>query len=141
MSSQRSSQPSAELRPGWEKRLTDDFRRLLSTKRMSALSRTSSNRHSSSLSRSSTFQSSHSSLQLPPRHGSGAQPPRSSSSTLDDFALGAPPPATRLNIPLIPKAPYAASHQRFRTELQMLSETPCRSVSYTHLTLPTKRIV
>lgn len=106
------------LQPGWEQDLTKKFRELLSTKRMNALRRTQPE---------NPFLD-HSQQQLPLRHGSGAHPARSAT-PLDDFPLGAPQQSavTSLNnIPIMASPPSRQSHHRFRSELHMLSETPCK---------------
>lgn len=116
---------SNALRPGWEKDLTERFRQHISTKRMNMLAQ----RRTVDPTPENTSQSDGQSIysdQLPLRHGSGSQPARSATSP-DDFSLGAPTshPALR-NIPIMPTPPTRQSHQRFRNELHMLSETPCR---------------
>ena len=124
------SAPATSLRPGWERDLTERYRELLSTKRMNQLSSrrtTSLGRSASNPSQTSAFEAQHP-QQLPLRHGSGGHPARSAT-PLDDFPLGAPSqssvPSLR-NIPIMATAPSRQSHHRFRNELHMLSETPCK---------------
>lgn len=125
----RGTASSVALPPGWEKDLTEQFRQKLSTQRMNELSRRPSSRNPS------PFPSAHHdttsrqrSIRLPPRHGSANPQLQLPSSSLDDFSLGTAPQSysSLRNIPLIPAPPTDAQSQRFRNELHMLSETPCK---------------
>jgi len=125
------SPPSIDLPPTWAKDFTEQFRQRLSTKRMTELttSRSSSFRSSSPAHRTSSLYPRHirNPSQLPPRHGTGSR--TESLDPLDDFSLGAPPPASSYslrNIPIMASAPEDQASRQFRNQLHMLSETPCK---------------
>ncbi|KAL9053126.1 MAG: hypothetical protein Q9162_004990 [Coniocarpon cinnabarinum] len=119
---------SAPLPPNWEKDLTEQFRQKLSTKRMAELSRRSSSRHPHSRSPRRDIASRPPSVRLPPRHGSTNPQLQPSPASIDDFSLGTQPQtySSLRNIPLIPAPPSDSQSHRFRNELHMLSETPCK---------------
>ena len=134
-SSGRAPPLSIALPPNWEKDLTDQFRQKLSTRRMAELSRRSSSRHPHSRSHAPSpsprrdLYSRPPSVRLPPRHGStNPQMHVATTPSLDDFSLGAPPQSysSLRNMPLIPAPPSDPQSQRFRNELHMLSEAPCK---------------
>ena len=119
---------SSSLPPHWEKDLADQFRQKLSTQRMNELSRRSSSRNSTPGSQYEHHATRHPSVRLPPRHGSANPQLQHATNTLDDFPLGTPPKtySSLRNIPLIPAPPSDTQSQRFRNQLHMLSETPCK---------------
>ena len=119
---------SVALPAGWEKDLTDQFRQKLSTQRMNELSRRSSSRSTSRIRSHRDLSSRPPSVRLPPRHGSSNPQLAPPSSGYDDFSLGTAPSSysSLRNIPLIPTPPSDTQSQRFRNELHMLSETPCK---------------
>lgn len=121
--------PSDDLKKGWEKELTNNFRQMLSTQRMTQLSHRSASRRSASpppARLATPGRPLHNPLELPSRHGAGQHLARSSA-PLDDFGLGTPPPPASLrNLPLIPTPPNDTASQQFRNQLRILSETPCK---------------
>lgn len=119
--------PANGLSKGWEKDLTNQFRQMLSTQRMSQLSnRATARRSASPYPSRSASRPPPTPLELPSRHGSGSRLLRANA-PLDDFALGTPPPPSTLrNLPLIPSPPTDAPSQQFRNQMRILSETPCK---------------
>lgn len=123
--------PGHELPASWAKDMTEQYRRILSTRRMNALSqRPAANRAPS-------YQSARYSSPSP------MSPPMSMPSHAFPFNTTNPPPPTRAaptaplsvppqpshtsmrNIPLVPKPPTDRQSLRFRSMLHSLSNTPC----------------
>ena len=135
----RSRTPTVEGLPeAWAQDLTSQFRRVLSTKRMNALSqRAPVNRTQSPAPRELPIRDTPSPL---PRHGYDprclppppSRPPPGAPTAMHMPApqhLHPPPPppyASLKNIPLIPSPPSDRQSLRFRSMLHSLSNTPCR---------------
>ncbi|KAI9652726.1 MAG: peptide-N4-(N-acetyl-beta- glucosaminyl)asparagine amidase [Alyxoria varia] len=116
---------SGALPPGWEAALTEQFRQKLSTQRMKELNTRSSSMRSASSVDATSWTSSQTQSQLPPRHESFTRT-ASVSPALHDFTAPPPPSTSSLrNIPIIPTPPQDERSRRFRNQLHLLSKTPC----------------
>jgi len=105
----------------WAEDLTAQFRRTLSTKRMNALSRSTTQRASSL----HPHERSNTSSPMP-RHGYDPRLYPRGPRAQHNIPLPPPPYASLKNIPLIPAAPADRQSLRFRSMLHSLSNTPCR---------------
>ncbi|KAL2353027.1 hypothetical protein BJ546DRAFT_164749 [Cryomyces antarcticus] len=120
--------PPPAVEETWAKDLTNQFRQVLSTQRMNALSQRPSQSRSESPAPRELFTPRPSHAEPPLRHGYDYQTSTISQPTSQQSPNNSVPPSyTSLrNIPLVPTPPTDAKSLRFKNMMHSLSNMPCK---------------
>ncbi|TKA64815.1 hypothetical protein B0A49_11448, partial [Cryomyces minteri] len=120
--------PPPAVEETWAKDLTNQFRQVLSTQRMNALSQRPSQSRSESPAPRELFAPRPSHAEPPLRHGYDYQTSTTSQPTSQKSPNSSLPPSyTSLrNIPLVPTPPTDAKSLRFKNMMHSLSNMPCK---------------